>query len=158
MTVRTLLPAKPEIVAVGGPGREFLNPFNNTNYPPSRPPADSREAGRWRMEVIADRGTREFLHALAIGGSVTGEPIEGVAGAHFPFPDGAEVLAFAGALPVSYRLTSPQRARHLLAGLPPGSELTLVIGGRSRKVRVNPNGLLQFDDAARGGRSIRLNR
>lgn len=160
LTVRALLPARRDIALVGGPGREYWNPFNKTNYPPSRPAtaAPSREPGSWRMETIVDPGARELLHALSVAREVPARALEGAAGAVFAFTDAAEVVAFPAALPASYRVDAPGAARHFVAGLPPGTELRLEIGSRRRSVRVNAQGVVQFEDGARGARTIRLSR
>jgi hypothetical protein len=160
MVVRTLLPAQPVIEKVGGPGREFLNPFNQVNYPPSRPAtaAEPRESGSWRMEVLAGAGVKEFLHTVSLGRAVESRRVDGVSGAEFVFPDGRDVVVFAEALPVSYKIGSGSKARHIVAGLPPGSELTLDMGRRRSKVRADSHGVVKFDDPAAGSRKIRLSR
>ena len=158
MAVRTLLPAKPVIEKVGGPGREFLNPFNQVNYPPSRPPAEAREAGNWRMETIGDGSANEFLHTVSLDRAVDSRRVEGVSGAEFVFPDGREVVVFAEAAPLSYKIAAGKEARHVVVGLPPGAELKLEIGRRRTNVRADSQGVLRFDDPTSGARVIRLSR
>ena len=158
LVVRTLVPERPAITAVGGPGREFLNPYNNVNYPPSRPAvaAQPRESGAWRMEVAAGAEAGEFVHALSMAGAVETRALKGAAGAHFVFADGGEVVAFAAGLPAQYEISGTKAARHLVAGLPAGAEVTVEINRKKRKARVNQQGVLRFDDGARGARTIRV--
>jgi hypothetical protein len=160
MVVRTLLPAKPMIEKVGGPGREFLNPFNRVNYPPSRPAtaAEPRESGNWRMEVVADRRVHEFLHTVSLGRAVESRRVAGASGAEFVFPGGREVVVFAEALPVSYKIGSGSKARHVILGLPPDAALTLDMGRRRSKVRADSQGIVRFDDPAAGAKTIRVSR
>jgi len=160
LEVRTLLPAAAAITAVGGPGREFLNPFNGINYPPGNAAtaAPSREPGAWRIEVVArDKAPEEtFLHVLAMSGAPDARAVEGIPGAHLRSAEGDEVVAFPAALPAVYRIASPQAARHLLAGLPPGASVTIHINRRRRAARVGPQGLLRFDDGTKGSRTIQI--
>lgn len=158
MVVRTLLPTKPVIQKVGGPGREYLNPFNQVNYPPSRLVADARESGAWRMEVIGSGETNEFLHTMALGRTVESRRVEGASGAEFVFADAREVVVFADTTPLSYKLSAGSKAWHVVVGLPPGVELKLEVGRRSSRVQADSQGVIRFDDRTTGARVIRLSR
>ena len=63
LTVETLLPAAPEIVTVGGEGREFE--VEGVNYAPKKQ-YDADQAGRWRIEVSPTEARERdyFLHVL----------------------------------------------------------------------------------------------
>jgi heparin/heparan-sulfate lyase len=158
LTVRTLVHAEHEVAAVGGSGREFLNPFNGVNYPPSNAAtaAPSREAGAWRIEVTG-RGTgNEFLHAISISGAVAARAVKGVAGAQFLFDGVGEVAAFPAALPAAYEISGGAPARHFVAGLPAGTRVIVEVNGKRRSARTDDQGVLRFEDGAKGARKIRL--
>jgi hypothetical protein len=158
MVVRTLLPEKPVIEKVGGPGREFLNPFNQVNYAPSlaAAAAQSRESGNWRMEVVAPGQVNEFLHTVSLERAVDSRLVDGASGAEFVFPDGRDVVVFADAPPVAYKIGSGNKSRHVIAGVPPGAALTLEIDGTRSKVRADSQGIVRFDDPGGGAKTIRL--
>lgn len=65
----TLLPDSPEIITIGGTGREFW--VNGTNYPadpqPNRPDI-ACERGAWRVEVSPSLNNKEdtFLHVIQV--------------------------------------------------------------------------------------------
>ena len=63
LAVESLLPAHPEIEAVGGAGHEFE--VNGVNYPPKKK-YDPEEAGRWRIEVSPTEAKARdyFVHVL----------------------------------------------------------------------------------------------
>jgi hypothetical protein len=163
--VHALLPKPRSITVVGGPGYEFFNLFAKTNYPPSNPAvaAESREAGKWRIEIAPATASKAdtFLNVLEIGGSgaqpspadsITGEG--GVAGARFR--DQAVVFA-AGQLPVRYRVTSPAALDHLLVNLPAQAEVTILVDGKLLgRQKVSEQGVLRFDDRAKAARRVEV--
>lgn len=63
---KTLLPAKPAVKLVGGPGREFEASGKNWPLPGKNPANVYKLAGNWRMEVAEPQpGVRSrFLHVL----------------------------------------------------------------------------------------------
>jgi len=163
--IRTLLPAPHKTTVVGGPGYEFYNLFSGIDYPPSNPAvaAESRESGKWRIEVAPELPAEEdqFLNVLQIAGSgatpaaarlVTGSP--GLAGAQFL---DHVVLFAAGALPVGYQVSAATPAGHLLVQLPPLAAVAIRINGRSIGTpTVNAQGVLSFQDRGRGTRRIEI--
>jgi len=67
LRIWTVYPVDPDIVKIGGQGREFE--VNGKNYPPTqKTDYDPNEAGRWRIEVKSKEQSRRqyFLHVLVI--------------------------------------------------------------------------------------------
>jgi len=163
--LRTLLPAPRKTTVVGGPAYEFFNLFTGVNYPPSNPAvaAESRESGRWRIEVAPEHQAEEdrFLNVIQIAGS-DGVPAEarlvsgtgGLAGAQLP----DQVVIFAaGTLPVRYEVSTPAPAGHLLVQLPALTGVAIRVNGASLGTRrVNAQGVLSFQDRGKGTRRVEI--
>ena len=163
--IRTLLPAPHKTTVVGGPGYEYYNLFTGIDYPPSSPAvaAESRESGKWRIEVSPELPAEEdrFLNVLQIAGSgatpaearlVTGA--DGLAGAQI---SDRVVIFTAGALPARYEVSSSTPAGHLLVQLPPLSDVTVHINGISLGTqKVNAQGVLSFQDRGTGARRVEI--
>jgi hypothetical protein len=163
--VRTLLPEPHRTTVVGGDGYEYYSLFTGTNYAPSNPAvaAESRESGKWRIEVAPERPAKEdrFLNVLEIAGAgarpsaarlVNGE--NGLAGAQVR----DRVVTFAGArLPARYQVSSSAPAEHLLVQLPPLTEVSIRINGATLgKRKVNAQGVLSFEDRGKGARRVEI--
>jgi hypothetical protein len=162
LVVRTVLPEKHTITAVGGPGKEFLNPFNGVNYPPTNPrtASPSRESGAWRIEVAPAAPSEEdiFLHALEMSGAVETRAVSGVAGVQFLSERENQVVAFAPSLPANYEVVTSSRALHLLVGLPPSIDVVVEANGKPSSQKVNGQGVLCFRDKVKGSRRITVRR
>ncbi len=174
--VKTLAPENRKVIVVGGPGFEYFNTFNDTNYPPSRPgaAADTREPGQWRIEVAPglESPDDQFLHALQIAGPSVKEPIESravagaagkLAGVQFlSSPENRVVLFSADSkgatvtLPAAYELPSGQQAHHVLTELPPSTDVVVEINGKRIQSRTNAQGVVTFLDQTRGRRTIAI--
>jgi hypothetical protein len=173
--VHTLLPAEHAVTVVGGPGHEFFNPFTGVNYPPSKPGliAEVREPGTWRMEVAPARPSAadQFLHALQMADGSVAQPVDArlladtgnrVVGVHFLARPENQIVLFARRqnggpveLPVTYEISSPDPARHLLVELPPRARVVIEVNGRAlARAAIGPQGVLNFRDRARGARKI----
>ena len=123
--------------------------------------AESRESGRWRIEVAPERPAEEdlFLNVLQMSGRADVQSIAGsagLAGAQFRT---AAVLFAAGALPVRYEVSSAAPVEHLLAQLPPLAEVTIRINDAPLAVqKVNAQGVLAFRDTGGGSRRIMIDK
>jgi Heparinase II/III-like protein len=163
--IRTLLPAPHKTTVIGGPGYEYFNLFTGVNYPPSNPAvaAESRESGKWRIEVSPELPAEEdrFLNVLQIAESgatpavaklVTGA--DGLAGAQF---SDRVVIFTAGVLPARYEVSSTNPAGHLVVQLPPLTDVTVHINGVSLGTqKVNAQGVLSFQDRGTGARRVEV--
>jgi hypothetical protein len=176
--IRTLLPEPRTVSIIGGPGFEYYNAFNQTNYPPSAAATAGapREAGAWRMEVspVAHNSDDLFLNAFQIADASTRGPVESrlltdegkkTTGVLFLSPANRVVLfstalgATPASLPLSYETDSPAEAHHLLLGLPPGLAVTIEVNHRMQPRRaVSTQGTLNFEDKARGRREVHIER
>jgi hypothetical protein len=173
--VRTLLPAAHEITVVGGPGHEYFNAFHGVNYPPSRArvAAEVRESGKWRIEVSPQRPAKDdqFLHALQMADRSVERPVRARlisdsekkhVGVQFLASPENQIVIFAAnqkggpaALPVTYEITSPSPARHLLVEMPPREEVVIEANGKAIASRkINAQGVLAFRDTTQGIRKI----
>ena len=154
--VHALLPNPRNMTVVGGPSYEFFNLFAKTNYPPSNPAvaAESREAGKWRIEIAPATASKAdtFLNVLEIGGSgAQPSPTDsirskgGIAGARFR---NQAVVFAAGQLPVRYQVTSAASLDHLVVHLPALAEVTILVNGKVLgRQKVSAQGVLRFDHA-----------
>jgi hypothetical protein len=170
LLVQTLLPAERTVTTVGGPGYEFFNAFTGRNYPVSTPAvaADIREAGNWRIEVAPQRPAKddEFLHAIQIRDGATARPLESrlvrdvekrASGVHVLDPRRNQVVLFSGELPLRYRIVSNTKADHLIAQLPALEKLLVKVNGKTvARTASNAQGVLRFDDRAKGTRTITI--
>ncbi len=177
LRLQMLLPERRTVTIVGGPGYEYFNPFNQTNYPPAtRGRADApREAGAWRAEIAAQDGSRDdlflnMLQSLDGAGRKTAEGRLLMAadrnwlGVQLLTQPANTVVLFSGrsegepiALPLRYEIESTGSLRHLLVTLPPSRAVTLSINGeKGTKHKISSQGVLRFDDHSRGRRIIEI--
>jgi len=177
LCVQTLLPASHDVIAIGGPGYEYFNEFNKVNYPPSRLAleADSREPGKWRIEVAPKAMTEDdqFLHVLQMAGPASKAPAETrligdkdgkITGAYVLSREENQVVLFSAAreggavvLPVSYEIFSSTPARHLLVEMPRGQKVVVEVNKRRKlEAQVTDQGVLNFLDKTRGHRRITI--
>ncbi len=173
----TLLPRKHDVITVGGPAYEFYSTFAGQNYPVSNPrvTAQPRESGAWRTEVSPEQPSTEdrFLNVLHIADGETPQPAPStlvedkkhhLTGAKLNTSSQEYIVLFAQAvgntdlgLPLDYTVTTTKPSRHLLAELPPMANVIVTANGKViAKTRVNSNGVLTFDDAKPGRKSIRI--
>lgn len=147
----TLLPQRPDIRVIGGPGYEFW--VDGQTHPPSRPPGPLEDAGRYRVEVAPGTPREEdrFLHAVFLAdagselvGGATLLDASVMVGAYVGdwvvlFPLGRDIVE-----EVSYPLPAAA-AEHLLAGLAPSEEYALSIDGVDLgRVQASGEGTLRF--------------
>jgi heparin/heparan-sulfate lyase len=67
---RTLLPEKPELKKIGGPGKQFWSDGRNWPLPIGyRTPDESPLLGQWRVEVTPEKRSKkdQFLHLIQVG-------------------------------------------------------------------------------------------
>jgi hypothetical protein len=173
--VKTLAPENPRVLAVGGPGFEYFNTFNETNYPP-RPGrvAEVREPGQWRIEVApeGENADDQFLHTLQMAGPSVKQPVESravggvpgkLSGVQFLSSPQNQVVLFSAdskgatvTLPAAYEISSGQQGDHVLTELPPSTDVVVEINGKRIQSRTNAGGILTFSDRARGRRKIAI--
>jgi hypothetical protein len=157
----TLAPAKHEIRAIGGPGKEFW--VDGANYPPGRSPRENEEPGAWRVEVspAEERTDDRFLHVIFIGkegAAVPAKPGSFTAGGMQGCRVGEWVVLLdtEGAV-ANVEYDSPRRtSSHLITGAVPLAAYDVSVGGvRERTVEASFSGTLRFDLGRAGRVTIR---
>lgn len=178
--VRSLLPAKRTISAIGGPGYEYYNRKADKNFPPEKPFAPIMEPGNWRIELSPQKASAAtvFLNAFEIADSSVKKMVpvsyirskdkkmEGV----FFQSQGAQYIALFSAsldkrgndfqravLPVRYTQRTSSPADHILTELEPGKKVKVLINGRSiGSFETTSAGVLSFHDEGVGARKVEI--
>lgn len=158
LSTMTLYPTNAIIRAIGGSGKEFM--VNGTNYPVGWPPGSEFTPGAWRLEVGAPTGslTNHFLHALFVddvgAAAVTTNSARMFSGADYlgiqlpgwviVFPKGRDGLSS-----LNYAIPAAGTAKHLVLGLPPGTNIVIESNGiYSGSVTAGSGGCATFDLSA----------
>jgi len=69
---RVIVPGKPKLTLVGGPGKESF--VNGRNYPPTKKKPD-REAGAWRIEFPFETTALVVMSAVGKDAPLEGPPV-----------------------------------------------------------------------------------
>lgn len=178
--VRSLLPAKRTLSAIGGPGYEYYNRKAGKNFPPEKPFASIMEPGNWRTELSPREASTAtvFLNAFEIADSSVKKMVpvsyirskdKKMEGVFFQSPSMQYVALFSAsldkrgndfqraALPVRYALRASSPATHILAELEPGKKLKVLINGSAiGSFETTPAGVLSFGDEGVGARKIEI--
>jgi hypothetical protein len=161
LSIATVLPSNAALTTVGGAGKEYW--VDGQNYPPTK---TQFQPGAWRLEVSPAAGAKTdyLLHALFVDDdgapavvasdakAITGASVAGaeLAGWTVVFPKD-----YAGATSASYVVSKSGSSTHLVAGLPPGENVTFSVDGVSQgSVTVGPGGCAVSTLSASAGATV----
>ncbi len=148
----SLLPGRPRIDKVGGPGKGFW--VNDTNYATSK--SGTCEAGAWRVEVTSQQPDKavEFLHVFQVyprpsASAPAPQSIEAQGAVGAELLDRTVIFSTAGDAAHSLHYVSPGTGprEHLIIGLPTG---------RMASVKAGPKDLGRFDTGPSGSLIFRI--